>query len=159
MQPGSLKLILFKGHLNTRSRYCISTLSTATVLLSFPRWVHLFHSGYLILYICVLYDTWHWLGCALSRFVWLFLSLCSCFVECLVSFSWLISVWKICFLLMTSGLVWCRCWTMNMYWLFQHIFLMHIQRYFLRSIKTAICIYRFCIVSVSSLAVFLSLLS
>ena len=151
MQPGSLKLVLSKGHLHTGSRYCISTLSTANVVavLSQMNPSVLFR----ILDTSNMCTIWY---CALSRFVWLFWSVCCCcFVECRCFVFALKSAWKICFLLFTSSLVWCRCWTRKIYWLFQHNFLMRIQRDCLRSIKTAICTYRFCIVSVSTLAVFL----
>ena len=152
MQNGALQWVLSKVHLHTRGPYCISTLSTASVVAALS-WVAVPTVSFRFL-LCVLYHVWHWLGCALSFFVWLFWTLCSCLVECH------------CFIFLTN--IWLEnMFLLDYFWfgadVAQGVFTHYSSRiscwYVFReiasvSIKTSICTYRVCIVSVSTLVFF-----
>ena len=103
MQNGSLQWVLSKVHLQTRGPYCISTLSTANVVVVLS-WVVVPTVSFRFL-LCVLYHVWHWLGCAFSFFVWLFEHCALVWLNIFVSFSLLIYGWKICFFLIIYALV------------------------------------------------------
>ena len=140
-----------------RSGYCISTLSTANVVVVLS-WVVVPTVSFRFL-LCVLYHVWHWLGCVFSLFEWLFWTLWSCFVECRcfvfftnIRLENMFPPDYFCFGADAAQGVFTdyssrtSCW-----WVFRKIVNV--------IIKTAICTYWVCIVSMSTLSVFLPLQS
>ena len=134
-----------------RSRYCIITLSTGNVV-AVLAWVVVPTVSFRLL-LCVLYDVWHWLGRVFSLFVWLLWTLWSCFVECRcfvfftnIRLENMFPPDYFCFGADAAQRVFTDFSRTSCWWVFREIVNV--------SIKAAICTYRVCIVSESTLAVF-----